>query len=187
MAAGGRALAMPLRDKATPSPRVTKMRFAISPLIGFMLFAGAPALAAPEAGDTFGDWAVECERAPDGEEQCFLSQTQLVKENNARLLKASIGYLGPEQEAVLVLVLPLGVDLKEGIVISVDERPQIALRYQQCLQDGCSGVLRPDEDALAALRDAKRIQVGIVPFGSGQRVAVGISPTGLANGLAAIR
>jgi invasion protein IalB len=46
------------------------------------------------AGKTFDDWAVECERAPDGENRCLLSQTQLLKENNARLLKASIGFWG---------------------------------------------------------------------------------------------
>ena len=70
------------------------MRLAIASLMILSLLAAFPALAAPQAGKTFDDWAVECERAPDGENHCLLSQTQLLKENNARLLKASIGFWG---------------------------------------------------------------------------------------------
>jgi len=148
--------------------------------------AAQPALAAPQAGKTFGDWAVECEQTPTGN-RCFLSQTQLLKENNARLLKASIGYLGPKNQPTLVLVLPQGVDLRAGIAMQVDDAPQISVPYHQCVQDGCSGALPLDGPTLAGLRAAKRIKIGMLPYGGKQTVTMDVSPNGLAHGMDALR
>lgn len=163
------------------------MRRAITTLTVLSLVAALPALATPQAGEVFGDWAVECEPAPDGESHCFLSQSQLMTETKARLLKASIGYLGANQEAMLVLVLPLGVDLPAGAAVKVDDGPQIPLAYQQCVQDGCISVLALDDATLASLRQATRIQIGLMPFGSGQTMTAPLSPDGLARGMDALR
>lgn len=163
------------------------MRLIIPPLTTLSLLAALPALAAPQPGEIFDDWAVECERAPGGEDRCFLSQTQLLKESNARLLKASIGYLGPGDEPILVLLLPLGVDLRAGIALKVGDGRQLSLEYQQCAQDGCTAALPLDGPTLAALREAGRIQVGMVPYASRQTMTVNVSPNGLARGMDALR
>jgi invasion protein IalB len=149
--------------------------------------SGAPTAGPPTAGQAFDDWAVECERAQDGTERCFLSQSQLLKESNARLLKASIGLLGPKGEPTLVLLLPLGVDLRAGIALKVDDRPQVSVAFQRCVQEGCVGVLPLDAATLAAMRGAKRIQVGMLPYAGQQAVTVDVSPRGLARGMDALR
>jgi invasion protein IalB len=163
------------------------MRCLLSSLTALPLLAALPALAAPQPGKTYDDWAVECEQTPAGDSSCFLSQTQLLKQNNARLLKASIGYLGPKRQPMLVLVLPLGVDLRAGIAVKVDDVPQISLPYQQCVQDGCTAALPLDARTLAALRKAKRIQVGMMPYGGKQTVTIDVSPNGLERGMDALR
>ncbi|WP_162937617.1 invasion associated locus B family protein [Indioceanicola profundi] len=163
------------------------VRAAASALMTLSLFAAGSARAAPPAGTTFDDWAVECETGPDGATRCFLSQVQLLRENNARLLKASVGYPGPAAEPFLVLLLPLGVDLRAGIALKLDDAPQISLAYQQCLQEGCTAALQLDGQTLAALRKAERIQVGIKPYGSAQIMTIKISPEGLARGMDALR
>ncbi|MBP2316712.1 invasion associated locus B family protein [Azospirillum soli] len=163
------------------------MRLFIPSLTALSVLAAFPVLAASHAGKTFGDWAVECERAPGGETRCFLSQTQLLKESNARLLKTSVGYLGPKEEPMLVLLLPLGVDLRAGIALKVDDSPQLTLVYQQCVQDGCMAAVPLNGPTLAALRKAKRIQVGMMPYASTQTMTVNVSPNGLASGMDALR
>ncbi|WP_207462139.1 invasion associated locus B family protein [Azospirillum sp. SYSU D00513] len=163
------------------------MRYLLSSLTTLSVIAALPVLATPQPGKAYDDWAVECEQTPGGENRCFLSQTQLLKENNARLLKASIGYLGPQDQPMLVLVLPLGVDLRAGIAMKVDDAPQISLPYQQCVQDGCTGALPLDGPTLTALRKAKRIQIGMLPYGGKQTVTIDVSPNGLARGMDALR
>ena len=163
------------------------MRIALPILATLSLLAAFPAPAAPQAGQTFGDWAVECERAQDGKEKCFLSQSQLLKESNARLLKASIGHLGPKGEPMLVLLLPLGVDLRAGIALKVDDRPQVPVVFQHCVADGCIGALLLDPPTLAVLRGAKRIQIGMMPYASAQTVTVEVSPKGISRGMDALR
>lgn len=163
------------------------MRFTIPLLSALSLLAASPGLSAPQAGETFDDWAVECERAPDDRDRCFLSQSQFLKENNARLLKASVGYLGPEDEPILVLLLPLGIDLRAGVALKVDDGPQLSVTLQHCTQGGCTGAFPLDGPAVAALRAARRIQVGMMPYASTQTVTVEISPKGLARGLDALR
>lgn len=163
------------------------MRLALALLSAFMLAPTSPVLAAPKAGDTFDNWAVECEQGSAGVSHCFLSQTHLMAGNNARLLKASIGYLGPKQEPMLVFLLPLGVDLRAGVAMKIDDQPQISLAYQQCVQDGCIGTLALDQATVAALRKAKRIQVGFRPFGSNETMTVELSPAGLGRGMDALR
>lgn len=163
------------------------MRLAPALLSAVALAAASPVLAAPKAGDTFETWAVECEQGGAGESHCFLSQTHLMAGNKARLLKASLGYLGPKQEPMLVFLLPLGVDLRAGVAMKIDNQLQLSLAYQQCVQDGCIGTLALDAPTVAALRTAKRIQVGFRPFGSQETMTVDLSPAGLARGMDALR
>ncbi|MCG5238629.1 invasion associated locus B family protein [Azospirillum doebereinerae] len=160
-------------------------------LTGFLLAAAAlPAFAAdkkPEAGAAFGDWQVECEAAADGKPRCFLAQTQMLKENNARLLKMSVGYIGPKGEAVLVALLPLGIDLRAGVVMKLDEGGEAPLVLQQCVQDGCVASKALDAKGLAAFVKAQTLRLGVLPYAGKQSVTMTVSLKGVSAGLDALR
>jgi len=163
-------------------------RAALSGLI--LLAAVTPALAAerkPAPGTGFGDWQVECENAADGQPRCFLAQTQLLKESNVRLLKMSVGYIGAKGEPVLVALLPLGLDLRAGVVMKLDNGDEAPLPFQQCLQDGCVASTRLDAKALAAFAKAKTLRLGVMPYAGTQSVTMVVSLKGVAAGLDALR
>lgn len=154
------------------------------------LLAALPAAAAdkkPEPGAGFGDWQVECEAAVDGKERCFLAQTQTLKENNTRLLKMSVGYIGPKGEAVLVALLPLGIDLRAGVAMKLDEGEQTALVLQHCAQDGCVASKALDAKGLAAFTKARTLRIGVLPYAGTQSVTMTVSLKGVAAGLGALR
>lgn len=163
-------------------------RAALSGLI--LLAAVTPALAAerkPAPGTGFGDWQVECEKAADGQSRCFLTQTQLLKDSNVRLLKMSLGYIGAKGEPVLVALLPLGLDLRAGVVMRLDDGGEAPLPFQQCVQDGCIASARLDAKGLTAFMKAKTLRLGVMPYAGAQSVTMVISLKGVAAGLEALR
>lgn len=152
----------------------------------FVLAVTALPARSEEAPKRFGDWIVECGPAGKGQ-KCFASQELRPKDNeHARILKFSIGYLGAKGEPVVVVLLPLGISLAAGAAFAIDGTAQIPLTLQQCLTDGCVGSTVLQEPTLAALRDAKQIVVGIVPFGGPQTATFALSSKGLKEALASV-
>lgn len=155
------------------------------------LLAGVAPAGAVEPGRTFGDWQTECETPADGKPRCFLSQTRVVENKEAkqatRILKVSVGYFAPDGKGVMVVILPLGVDLRAGAALTIDDGKPMPLTYQQCLQDGCLANAPMDEAALTALRRSKGAQITVRPYGGAQSVAFPISTKGITDGLAALK
>jgi len=131
-------------------------------------------------GKVFDDWAIECEGEGAGQ-HCFASQVHAPKGvASTRILKISIGYLGPKGEPAAVLFAPLGISVAAGIGFRIGDRPEQVLPIQQCRQEGCiaSGAL--DAAAIAELTRTGKAVVGFLPFGSDKPVAVPLSMKGFA-------
>ncbi len=164
------------------------MRFMVFATLALGLGLSGPASAGPAAGTTYDDWKVECEKASQSApEKCFLSQIQMVKENNARLLKASIGYIGPQNEPILVVAAPLGIDLRAGVAIRIDDGLKSPLTVQRCVQEGCVASIAFDSETLPVFTEAKKILIGMLPYGAPQSLVVAISTKGLSKGMAALK
>ncbi|MDQ0534953.1 invasion associated locus B family protein [Azospirillum picis] len=155
-----------------------------------LIAAGAPALAV-EPGKGFGDWQSECETPADGKPRCFVSQTRVVQDQQSgqptRLLKVSVGYLAPDGKPVMVAILPLGIDLRAGAALRIDDGAPLALALQQCLQEGCIANMALDDKALNALRKSKGAQILLRPYNGQQTVAIPVSTKGITDGLAALK
>ena len=159
-------------------------------LLALPLLQAAPA-AAVEAGKSFGDWQTECEAAPDGPPRCFLSQTQFIVDEKtkakSRLIKLALGYFGPNGQGVMVVVLPLGVDLRAGAALRVDDGTPMALTFQQCLQDGCVANMALDDKTVAALKKSKKAQIDLKPYNGAQAMAITVSTKGITDGIAYLK
>lgn len=160
-------------------------------LAALSLIAGAASAVAAEPGKVFGDWQTECETPADGKARCFLSQTRVMENKESkqatRILKVSVGYFTPDGKGVMVVILPLGVDLRAGATLTIDDGKPLPLSYQQCLQDGCLANAPMDEAAMNALRRSKGAQVAVRPYGGAQTLAFPISTKGITDGLAALK
>jgi len=158
---------------------------------GFIVFLGltvaAPALAQlggqVRSGDRHQDWQVLCEQLPGGAEGCFISQA-IVDEDNDPVMQVSVGPL--EGETAMVIYLPLGIDLRPGILFRVGDRLQREFRFQVCLPQGCRVIARVDEEMLTAMRAGSNYQVAIRPFGSEQVGILEGSLMGFTAGLRAV-
>lgn len=134
-------------------------------------------------GPTHQDWQVLCEQTPQGGENCFISQA-IADEEGDPVMQVSLGRV--DGESVIVIHLPLGLDLRYGILLEIEENLQLEMPYQVCLPEGCRVVGRADNDLLAAMRAGRNFNVVLVPFGAEQPVAIQGSLMGFTAGYRAV-
>lgn len=169
------------------------MRFAARLLVcaGLIAAIAVPAatLAKPERGKAFGDWVVDCETTAEGKERCFLSQTQTMQQQqqSGRLIKVSIGYIGPGGKPAMVAILPLGLWLPSGAAYQIEGQAQKPLPLQRCLNEGCIASAELDEAALGQMRKANSLSIGIKADAAGQTIVIPVSLKGFDAGLKSLR
>jgi invasion protein IalB len=126
-------------------------------------------------------------------QQLFLSQKD--DEGKARVtgrvLGLSVFYVEEGETAkrkpYLSIQMPLGVDLRPGVVLKVDEGKELPLRYLQCTNSGCDTGVEIDSNFLISLKVGQNIIVGFRPWGSDQTVVLKASLSGFAKAFNALK
>ena len=75
-------------------------------------------------------------------------------------------------------VLPLGVDLRSGMVLRVDNYEEIKAPYLRCTNAGCDVQVELTAELVAQLKKGLKLQVGFRPFGSSKTVVIDASLKG---------
>lgn len=119
------------------------------------------------AGATHQDWQILCEAGPGGE-TCFISQAAS-DDTGEPVMQIMVGRL--DGENVMVVYLPLGIDLRPGMLFQIGDTVQREFPFQTCLPNGCRVITRVDSEMLAAMRAGTTFLVGVLPLES-DRVAV---------------
>jgi invasion protein IalB len=108
----------------------------------------------------------------------------VVDDQREPLLQISIGRF--DEEVVMVMYVPLGLDLRPGVLFQVDERLRREFPYQTCLPRGCRVVAGLDSEMQEAMRAGNRYRVGVIALGADQIGVIEGSLTGFTAGLRAI-
>jgi invasion protein IalB len=144
------------------------------------------AQATPVKGKIFDDWSVECV-GEKKDEKCYITQTLTMKEGGGRLLKVSVGYLGPKGEPVMVGIFPLGIWLPAGAAFKLDDQPQTPMVLQQCTSEGCVGSLPLTSAMIKSLQDGKSLLFGILPAGTQKTLSIAASLKGFKAAFASLK
>ena len=150
-------------------------------LVGFAgSFQGAARAAEDEA-----PWAVVCADTNNArtcrmEQTLFLDQTVEGQQKRlGQLLSITVLYVGEEaRRPLLVMRLPLGVDLRPGMVLRVDNHEEIKAPYLRCTNAGCEVQVELTAELVAQLKKGLKLQVGVRPFGSLKTVVIDVSLKG---------
>ncbi|MCP5152257.1 MAG: invasion associated locus B family protein [Ectothiorhodospiraceae bacterium] len=138
---------------------------------------------------TFKDWVHTCEKIEGfGQEQCYIFQNIALKKTGKRLLHFAVGYVGEgdAKRPAAVITLPLGVLLPPGLALRIDEGEPIRFVYQQCMPDGCRGVLPLEPATISSLKAGK--QARITFYDQTQReLGVPVSLIGFTAGFGALK
>lgn len=162
-----------------------------------------------KAGQTFGDWAVICEK--EGKKDvCFLSQVLTSKEEAKdknkkseatvqRVAEFRVGsFVGPKDDSKdnsgvasdlkMIQVLPFGTSLQSGtsIILSKDKTTIAPAKFTTCQPFGCIAVVDLKGDINKLLTAEGDIFVGIMTI-EGKQINIPLSTKGLKEGLVALK
>ena len=130
---------------------------------------------------THGDWAVQCLRVPEGQQEPCQMYQLLKDENGGNVAEVSIFRLenGGQVAAGGTFVVPLETLLTEKLTVRVDSAQAKRYDYSFCTQVGCYARVGFTAEDVAAFRRGNAAEVAIVPaLAPDQRVIVTMSLSG---------
>ncbi len=146
-------------------------------LAGFILslFVGAQNLRAAEEDK----WKIICQQKNDPqschiEQRLFLNKSIDGNDKNVgQILSVSVFYTGAEERRpFIVMQLPLGVDLQAGMVLQIDQSPEMKAPFSKCTKAGCEVQSLLTEALLTDLKKGNTLKVGFRPFGISRTMVV---------------
>ena len=156
----------------------------------------APAAADPLAGpgpqpqwqqsEVHGDWLVFClvDAAGNRLGPCRMIQTLDLEAEGQSVRLLEISIQRAEEEHILQLAFPQGVDLRAGTAMQVDEGEQTDIPYSVCAQGSCQVIASMGDDLIEELGVGTTLRIGFRFFGDDQTIALDAS---LSGSLAALR
>jgi len=113
-------------------------------------------------GQTFQDWRAKCvspdEKKPQ-QTNCHVFQDLLQKESGKRVLHVAIGHLSDKQPLAMIITLPLGIALPQGISMRIDEKDNKQIPLQACFTNGCQAAFELESSWLKKLKAGKNAEV----------------------------
>ncbi len=129
-------------------------------------------------GKHFGDWGGACD-----DKLCYLQQ--VLSQNDQPLMVTAIGHPEENQFATVLIQLPANIQIKQGVLLQVDNNPSIKFNGR-CDKDSCIAGFALDETMLKQFNQGKKALVSFVPGPKKEPVSLPISMKGLKAGLAAL-
>ncbi len=129
-----------------------------------------------------GDWSVHCVEKKDDKPGCFMYQNLFNKENKQLVMRVAIGFLEKKNEPVSMMTLPLGVGLRAGVLIQVDDNKSGQAPYEYCDKVGCRVTMKLGKEAVETMRKGKVMNVSFATV-QRQKVAVPVSLKGFNEAL----
>ena len=155
---------------------------AVALFVSFLQIAGHTVVAPSKAQDAQGPWQVKCTDPSSpvktaNPASCRLEQTlRPTGEQNklGNLLSLIIFYSETTviasgkklRKPFMIMRLPLGVDLRSGMVMQIDNSAEISGQYVQCRNSGCEVRLELTQKLIKLIKLASELRVGFRPYGT---------------------
>jgi invasion protein IalB len=143
--------------------------------------------AAPDMTERqFQDWLLRCGPTREGREVCEMQQQTTDKEGRT-VMAIAIGTVPGRSDLGLLIILPLGIALPEGVQLAIDGGAEMPLELDRCERQGCRIEMLIEPDLLTRLkagREAKVFFQADDPEGQRRRLGVPMSLLGFSAALA---
>ena len=143
-------------------------------------------------------WEKSC-ADPKDQESCRITQNLFLSQKDAEGKQQTVGKIlgltviyATDQDTkkrtpYLSIQMPLGLDLRPGAVVRVDEGEERPLPFLQCTTAGCDASLRLDPPILDSLKAGQKFLVGFRPWGQTQTTVVEASLTGFTKAFSSLK
>jgi len=106
------------------------------------------------------DWYVVCRPPPPGARNEICAAVQCVTaEDNENVGLTAMVQKYADGQTVLRVVTSLGVFLKKGLGVQIDDRSEMTVPFDRCLPAGCHALLPLEAPHLAKLRTGKTLML----------------------------
>lgn len=102
-----------------------------------------------------------------------------------RVTEMAVGYPPGEKIARAVIVLPLGVMVKDNLSIFIDNKDENLFHIQYCLPDGCYATLNLPENVLNKISKGNKLLISGKVM-NGQDLKITLDLTGFGKAMAAV-
>lgn len=143
-------------------------------------------------------WQRVCENGNDAQ-SCRITQELFVTQTGAdgtgqvagRILGLHVLYAIEEPTGrwlpYLSVQMPMGVDLRPGAVLKVDQGADIPIQYLRCTEAGCDASIQLQPPLLQALQAGNTLFVGFRAWGSEETTVLGASLIGFSRAYEALQ
>jgi len=152
----------------------------------------SPAPASPGAQpgnvkESHGAWSVICDR-PAGAtaEQCALMQNVIAEDRPEVGLSVVVLKTADRKAKILRILAPLGVLLKDGMELYVDNNNIGRAYFTRCFSEGCYVEVEIDDELMRILRAGKAAVFALRESADQDRVGIPIELTGFGEGYDAL-
>jgi len=192
------ALSFPERQvKIAALIRIPEVSMRLSPIARAFLIAAGLSIIVPAAGfaqqqpgtpkSTHGAWSVICDKpAGASEEQCALMQNVIADDRPEVGLSVVILKTADRKSRILRILAPLGVLLKDGMELYIDNNNIGRAYFTRCFSEGCYVEVDIDDELLKVLRAGKNAVFALRESVDQDRVGIPIELRGFAEGYDAL-
>ena len=159
------------------------MRYLISAAVLGMVFGSGSALAQdnqPKVGQKFGDWVFQCSAVAQNQTDCAFVQTIVTPDGKRQV--AQLQMLEQKTKPgtyILTVVLPLGLDIQNGVTARIDQTDPVSATLKTCLPRGCIASMPLDEILAGALRNGNKLELAFTMADGKKTATVTGSLTGI--------
>jgi len=146
-------------------------------------------------GETFGRWQLICTVPNDpaaagnqaaSDQSCFISQRFLEPNTQQPILIVTVGPFRSNPQHSMLVAMPLGIPLANGIRVSVDGREVSSQAFEVCRRDGCRAYLPLNDNLVNAFKAGNEALVS-VQSSTGGAINVPFSLQGFTAGYAKVQ
>lgn len=129
---------------------------------------------------TYADWSVRCVRSSTSF-PCDLVHKTIHARTNQQVLGISVAHLMSENTNIIRFVVPLGISLKEGVELHLDDLEVKDIRVRRCDTEGCYIEARLEDSAREKMTTGKEARVVVFDL-EGQSIDLPFSLSGFGSG-----
>jgi len=147
-----------------------------------------PAVGANYIVSEHADWTLACEKAAEGPDTCRVVQ-EVANSSGGMLARVSIrNFTDPSRgiAAAATVLVPLGIDLNEGLQMQIDQNPPRRYRLAYCDRSGCIAQLGFTLQELGWLKSGQKAMLYVRPHGTDSLVPIAVSLSGITAGYDAL-
>lgn len=162
----------------------------MSKITRFLLAAGlvlglTPALAQngppkPDITKQFGDWLVRCYPVASPS-PCDMYEVLAQKDTGNRVMSMSFAYAPKQDRYVVQIAVPLGVALKNGLIIKAGDYASPVMQFRRCDRGGCYVEGVTDKALLSALAQRSGEAKATIASDDGRTLDVNFSLKGFSD------